>query len=126
MRLINGTRESARTQMDNRYNPDHLMMRFAFQYESQGKSVVPADHKDLKPTQIQIFRKDPKAPPFVIIQDPNRPDAAILLLSGDRLMRNEALENEKDNLGKVTASYKGRTSVLFSTYQEFLKWLGIE
>jgi hypothetical protein len=111
--------------MDNRYDPEYLMVRFALQYESQGQSIVPIGSGDSRPTQIQIFRKDTRAPAFLIVKDSDRPDAAAFLLSGGRLLKNEALEEEKDSLGKVTASYKGRTSVTFNTYQEFLKWLGI-
>jgi hypothetical protein len=102
------------------------MMRFSLQYESQRKGVNFGDPKGRKQTQIQIFRKDPKAPPFLIVKNPDRLDAAVLLLSGNELMVSNALENEKDNLGRVTASYESGTPVHFTTFQEFLKWLGIE
>jgi hypothetical protein len=108
------------------YDPGMLLMQLALHYECLGKMAFGVDLKDLKNTYIQIANKDPKAPDFRILKDPTRSDAAILLLSGNRLMGNNELENEKDKLGKVTASYEGRPPVNFDTFQDFLKWLGIE
>jgi len=103
-----------------------LLLQLALHYESIGKAAFSADVADLKNSYIQIVRKDPKAPDFRILKDPNRSDASVLFLSGDRLMGNNELEKEKENLGKVTVSYEGRPPVIFDTFQDFLKWLGIE
>jgi hypothetical protein len=112
--------------MDRKYDPGSLLMQFALHYEVQGKMVFSVDVADLKNTKIQIFKKDSEASPFHILKDPKRPDAAVLLLSGTRIMSHDALEKEKDNLGKVVAYHEGRPPVEFDTYQEFLNWLQIE
>jgi len=112
--------------MNEKYDPGYLLTRLALHYESVGKMRFSADLKDLKNSYIQIANKDPKSPVFRIIKDPNRSGAAVLLLSGNRLLANNDLEKEKDNLGNVTASYEGRTPVHVDTFQKFLKWLGIE
>jgi hypothetical protein len=112
--------------MNRDYDPGMLLLQLALHYESIGKAVFSADVKDLKNSYIQIVRKDPEAPDFKILKDPNGSDASVLLLSGNSLMGNNELENEKDNLGKVTVSYEGRPPISFDMFQDFLKWLGIK
>ena len=109
--------------MEEKYNPIVLLFRLAHRYEIEVKLVATVDLANLKNTYIKILLKDPSAPPFIIIKDPNKPDASILLLSGSHVMNHESLEKAKDDLGRVEAFYEGKQPERFETYEQFLAWL---
>ena len=112
--------------MDKGYSPDNLIMEVAIRSVLAGKATFPQDLSQLKKTYVKIFKKDKSASPFTILKDPNRSDAAILLLSGARVMNHASLEEAKDELGSVEVSYEGRKPETFDTFQQFLEWLQLK
>jgi len=109
--------------MEEKYDPDRLMMNVAMQIKSVGAMVFSADQEDLKKIQIHITLKDPKASPFLIIKDPERSDAAILLLQGTRVKRSNSLIATKDNLAAVTIYYEGKIYRSFPSYEDFWRFV---
>lgn len=105
--------------MEEKYDPARLMMNVAMLVKSVGAMVFSVDQEDLKKIQIHIALKNPNLAPFLIIKDPERSDATILLLQGTRVKKSNSLVTAKDDLAAVTIYYEGKIYRSFASYEDF-------
>jgi len=100
--------------MEDKYNPERLLLRVANSLESEGKMAWSVAYEDLARYEILIEIKDSNDNFRIrMLED------KVVLLRRRTVKNHDELEKNKDNLGGVVINRMQKSPINYSNYEDF-------